>query len=235
MPILEIVDRSGRLVQFAPTIIAAVMLSPNDARRRNEIEAAGYADTAIQVDHPTPAKIMAHIHLGPGTNTLLKEAQSQGYLGLIAGQILLFVLRCAAHKPEDASVRKAIEINERALAREARLQGRKFPNSTTKIRNAWGDYKSVSHLWAALHILEKGEYGLNPENLTEFLGTAEFLRRRGEEHYPPPKRAKATPLLAPNEAWRAPEILDLSYITFEAPALSAQELDWLAEYRAPTK
>ncbi len=235
MPTLDIIDDNGKLKQLAPVYVAAAMFSPTDERRRDEIIATGYVDTALQVRQPLPPEIVEVTHSGPGTATISSQAGHQGYLGWVAGQILLFVLRCAAHRPEDASVRKAIEINGLALVREERLQGRKFSSSTTTIRNAWGDYKSVSHLWAALHILEKGEYGLNTENLTEFLGAAEFLRGRGEGHYPPPKRVNAEPLLAPNEAWRAPEILGLPHIAFEAPPLSKQELCWLADYRVPTK
>ena len=235
MSILDIIDDTGELRQLAPVIIAAVMLSPADERRRNEIIATGYVDTALQISQPIPPEIAEVIHCRASAATITSQAGPQGYLGWVAGQILLFILRCDAHRPEDASVRKAINIIERALARADRLQGRKFSSSTATLRKAWGDYKSVSHLWAALHLLEKGEYGLNTENLTEFLGTAEFLRRRGERHHPPPKHAKTTPTLASNETWRAPEILGLPHIAFEAPPLSTQELAWLTEYRVPKK
>ena len=231
MPILGIVDRSERLVQFAPTIIAAAMLSPNNERRRNEIEATGYVDTALQVNHPIPAKIFTHTHLGPGTHNLLKEAQSQGYLGWIAGQILFFVLRCAIHQPGDATTGRAVRVIQHVLAREARLQKRDFSSSESKIWDAWGKYKCVSHLWSALLILEKGEDGLNIENLPEILSMAEFLRSQGERHYPPPKRAKAEPLLDPKKTWKSPEGLKLPHTSFSSPPLSNQETGWLAEYR----
>ena len=244
VPILEIIDETGKLVPLAPVIVAAAMLSPTDENRRDQIFATGYTDTVLQVRQAIPPEIAEVTHRGPSVAGISRGAQYQGYLGFVAGQTLLFVLRCATHRPEDASVRKAIHIMGPALEREARLQERKFPASTAKLWDGWGKYKSVCHLWAALHILGEGENGLNPENLEfllnpetllEFLGTAEILRGKGEKHFAPPRRTKALPLLAPNETWKAPDNLNLPHIAFEPPPLFTHELEWLAEYRAPTK
>ncbi len=243
MPILDITDEAGRLKPLAPIIVAATMLSPTDENRRDQIFATGYTDTVLQVRQAIPPEIAEVTHRGPSVAGISREAKYQGYLGWIAGQILIFVLRCATHRPEDASLRKAIHIMGPALEREARLQKRPFPSSNAKLWDGWGKYKSVCHLWAALHILGEGENGLNPENLEfllnpenllEFLGTAEFLRSKGERHYAPPRRTKAQPLLAPNETWKAPENLNLPHIAFGAPPLFKHELDWLAEYQAPS-
>ena len=243
VPILDITDEAGRLKPLAPIIVAATMLSPTDENRRDQIFATGYTDTVLQVRQAIPPEIAEVTHRGPSVAGISRAAKYQGYLGWIAGQILIFVLRCATHKPEDASLHKAIHIMGPALEREARLQERKFPASTAKLWDGWGKYKSVCHLWAALHILGEGENGLNPENLEfllnpenllEFLGTAEFLRSKGENHYARPGHDKAQPLLAPHETWKAPDNLNLPHIAFEAPPLFKHELDWLAEYQAPS-
>ncbi len=232
MPPLDIIDDDGNLKQLAPIVVGAVMLSPTDEKWREEIYATGYLATATKVEQGIPAKIGAVIDSGPGKPAILSNAKYQGYDGWLAGQVLLFILRCAAHQPKDASIGKAVYVMERALVLLKNQQGRPVSASRTKITNAWGKFKTVSHLWAAEHISEKSIYALNADNLVEFLATAEWFRNHAEAHVPPPRRAKAAPLLAEGEAWAAPDRLELPTIAFDPPSLFPTELKWLTEYKA---
>ena len=234
MPPLDIIDDDGNLKQLAPITVGAVMLSPTDEKRGEEIYATGYLDTATKVKQGIPFEIGAVIDSGPGKPAILRNAKFQGYDGWLAGQVLLFILRCAAHQPQDASIGKAVYVMERALVLLKNQQGRPVSASRTKITNAWGKFKTVSHLWAAEHI-SCPIYALNPDNLLEFLATAECFRNHAEAHVPPPRRAKAAPLFAEGEAWAAPDRLELTTIPFAPPSLSPNELEWLTEYKAEYK
>ena len=196
------------------------------------IYATGYLDTATKVEQGIPFEIGAVIDSGPGKPEILHNAKHQGFDGWLAGQILLFILRCAAHQPKDASVGKAVYVMERALVLLKNEQGRPVSASRSTITNAWGKFKNVSHLWAAVYISEQSINALNPDNLREFLATAELFRNQAEAHVPPPRRAKAAPLLAEGEAWAAPDRLELPTIAFEPPSLFPNELAWLTEYKA---
>jgi hypothetical protein len=231
MPTLDIADEEGNLRQLAPVIVASVMFSPSNAELRDQIIATGFTDTAIKVDVPIPPEIASVTHRGPGTGRIEHKAGLLGYEGWLAGQLLLFILRCATHQPEHASVRKGVRVIARALVREEKAQRRPFASSESKILEAWKRFKPVSHLWAALHILGKSEDGLNAENLVELLSTAEFLRKQGEAHFSPPRRNKAEPLLKPGDAWVTPRRLELRPVAFAPPNLFPHELDWLKGYR----
>ena len=224
MPILDIVDETGRLVQLAPIITAAVMFFPRDANRREELFATGYVHTAIKVNAPTPSEIASVTYRGPGTENLFKAAELAAYQGSVAGNMLFFILRAAAHKPEHATVRKAVYWAEKNLALQA--------GSVSTIRKAWSYYKPGAHLWAAWEILGRPEDCLNTENLQKFISFSEWLREKAEAHYPPPRTNRSKPLVEPNEAWAAPSGMDIRPVCGEFPQLLKKELDWLEKYQA---
>jgi hypothetical protein len=85
-----------------------------------------------------------------GRSKVRDGASSRFRKGRIAGQVLLYALRCGLHRPKQRSVSKAIFL----IAELAELSnvGRELPMSESKVLSYWRDFQSVAHLYAA-HLL----------------------------------------------------------------------------------
>jgi len=69
------------------------------------------------------------------------------YKGFTAGLVLIKILQLDKHHEDGGSVNKAFYLVEK------QYEGKDFSRSSTTIKNAWKDYKTVSHLWAAAYCL----------------------------------------------------------------------------------
>jgi len=169
--------------------------------------------------------------IGPGA------IQSFGH-GLIAGQILWQVLRLAEHAPMQASLSRARFLVERGLGRrQIDLRGlgnrRIIPSSSASISNAWSEFRSVSHFYAALIMagtLERiDSHELARAEFLRLIALARLLCKEAEAH----RSLRASdPIFKAGEAWTAPIPYDFADFSLQFPKIEAKELGLLTEYRS---
>jgi hypothetical protein len=135
------------------------------------------------------------------------ESTQRPSQGSYAGHLLLRVLERAEQCPRDASVNKARDYLERALAARSKLVG-----SRSAIYALWHQFKPVAHLWAAAALaeVEAACFAAHEIPLGHFLAVAEELRRRSEEWHPGGRCTKTSmPVLDPQKTWRIDPVVAL--------------------------
>jgi hypothetical protein len=97
-----------------------------------------------------------------------EDAAKQLAKGRVAGQVLLYALRCGVHRPEDRSVSKAIFL----VAETAEMSNARFelPMSESKVTSYWMEFQSVAHLHGSQLLVEDLEEDwLNAEEVEELV------------------------------------------------------------------
>jgi len=162
----------------------------------------------------------------------IKDSSLRG--GFTAGLVLFKTLQLARHNKADGSVNKANYLIEKVIYFETNI-----PRSPTHIKKAWRDFKTVSPYWAASVLLfNKFKSGtgfglvewLESGNLLQFLGYAEYFRKRGEDNYP--NKVSKTPTLTPGETLLPPREFSIPKRLPRIPKLKKQELEALKKYNA---
>ncbi len=125
---------------------------------------------------------------------------SQGWPGSISGDILLNLLQMRA-SGTSASVNKAVAIAVHYLS-DAKAAGEGEPSggkSERYVREAWANFKPVSHLWAALRMIQDGvtTQGGELPYVDRLLVLAHFILKLARS-----LGTKGEPLLSSEEMWR---------------------------------
>lgn len=234
MPILPILDESGRLLRGnrAGIIVLATMLYPSDEERR-DAHVAAVLQESIMTDDPdgsVPGKIAGLTFKFGGRAGIEKVSRRQFAQGLVAGETLLCAAQLAAFASDHTSLRKAQHIvKEFRVVRKfgARLS---IPTSITRLESAWMKFKSVAHLWAAFipwWVEADDSEVLQDERVADLLADAKWFAAVGMNHIP--KHARR-PLLDAREIWKIPDSPDIPNVTLEPPRMSETELSSLREY-----
>jgi hypothetical protein len=132
----------------------------------------------------------------------------------------------------EASIERAAVLVESGTPTLRRAKNRKnFPRHERKIREAFYNYRSVAHLWAAWVLLEiegmlevDGSIEMDP-----LLAVAEDMCQFGESFMMPRRRE---PILTPSEIWKVPNDMNLPDIQLRMPPLAPSVLKALEGYRA---
>ncbi len=259
--ILEIGDGDGQLSWLAHPILHSIQLYPEDSEGQERLFAAYlakmYAEQSDAVGEEsnslTRALLSSHLReyhsiipilfrADRPPARVLKDGTGRRVRGYIAGEVLLFLLACAHHHPEYKSKMAAVEalaesddpIDEYRGLGKTNRRGEDFPASPSLVTKAWPQYRTVSHLHAALtletekkerdgSLREPGEEP-SPEEMAELpettlvrLAHAEWLRREGIRHG----------ILAPQKAWRTPPSLVLPSVSISIPPLPEVVLERL--------
>jgi hypothetical protein len=123
--------------------------------------------------------------------------------GFVAGNVLTLIF-LLSHQGKKSGVLQAVNFindsNEPVI-----MRGR------SKILAAWSQYKSVSHLWAALAHFDSGSFE-SVEDCMYFFSLSEIFRDFGENHF---ARAQKEPTLDPDKTWKVPPSFPLFEITFD--------------------
>ena len=237
MPTLEITTSTEDRFAFAMSggRVLATMLYPADSVTRERVS---QIFGAVLNQYPGPDQ------LATPYQTATFETLSEGYTirpkqwrsGMAAGRILRLVRQIATHSPEsEASVLKAIHV----LTGVHKILGKQMGRSV--VRQAWSDFKSVSHLWVAVEQLLLSQRP--KDDLQRMLDShlaiivasqllisiAEEWRQFGETF----RSRQKSPLLDPEETWAAPEGYDLTKGYPVIPPLDQDESRRLESYLAP--
>jgi hypothetical protein len=201
LPIIDLPDERplpGASTLYFP--IQAVMLYPRDDERRLHWYAASmvgaYDDWRTQ---GAPEPVLSDFHGWIGILWHLKQAPKRVWQdGLarapraaLSGLVLLYLLRLAQHHPGRCSLEHAKALVVGFAPRED-----DEVVSDSLVDKSWAEFKTVSHLWAAMTILsqDKSFPGTRNKDWVAFLGVAESLR----------ESAESARLLDPRNSWKAP-------------------------------
>jgi hypothetical protein len=138
--------------------------------------------------------------------------------GITAGAVLVILRTMVERHPDhEPSLNTAYEILEADLRGSGRSWERgRPPANRSDIRSAWAEFKSVSHLWAALFLAgaelrdEKALEKMDDEKaLLQLLAVAEDMRIFAENFQ---QRRSKTALSPPGSFWEVPKEIPLPRI-----------------------
>ena len=178
VPLLElpILDDDGRLYKLAPVITLGVMYFPNDAETVSKFVTASTAGSLREEFAEDKDSLRAASGLlgkqsfwrllgrDKEINAITEDAKTSTTRGSTAANVLTVALRMGAQLPRLASVNNAVKIV--MLAKQRGRSG---------VLDDWGQFKPVSHLWAAAFELEWIENGLFVEMLSDEDSFCAFL------------------------------------------------------------
>lgn len=173
---MELLDADGRLLPNADARVFAYMLFPHAPEDWKNYLLAGRHFTYLADGEHVPARLAWHMFEYGGEPAIWKHVEPAMKDGLTAGHLLLFLWRCAHHAPEHATLTRA-----QWFATTHMVNAPAGGVSLSTIRAAWGRYKNVSHLWAALHWFDDVP---QQDSLGEFLGVANYLAAFALNHRP---------------------------------------------------
>jgi hypothetical protein len=161
---------------------------------------------SILTDISIDLRSTARLHAAGNERTLLRDSIEVGHRGTIAGFMFGYIW-CASTRPEmqrEASLAKARRMVEQA-AKRGRLRGIKHLGDSMVRQNLWPHFRSVSHMWAALQVIDDWRLAdrLSEDQsvLDQFFLIAEFFRIWGETYCPGGRPS----ILDPGCTWRLDE------------------------------
>ena len=231
MPILPILDDSGRFRNDAGMIVVATMLHPTDAEQRKACIAAGLQHAFLLAGQAVPPEVAAPVFERGGNPGITKATERRAKDGHIAGETLMYLRQLADHAPAHASLRKAWYLVERSRAIAKDAQERSVRASQAAIEAAWSEARTVAHLWAALLLYHHAEELSLNENLPVLLAAARWFGEFATGHRSPGMGNKSRPVLVSSEIWAIPETPEVPSHAFEVPPLTEIERARLGDYR----
>jgi hypothetical protein len=189
-----------------------LMMYPDDKDKRNAARAKAKLDAIVQ-SVPADGQISISVAdarsmlVAPDANTLREEQRERAKGGIVAGMVLIgmYVMDRFDLSP---SINRAIWAL-RAYGKVTTYgDGSKFPTSESKIRECWGRFAPVAHLWGATRM--NMEYPFAPEravfqsaHFQTFLEVAAGIHRFATT-FVPPRARPALPIVDPMTAWALP-------------------------------
>lgn len=158
----------------------------------------------VECDKETIARLIN----APSLETL-KEKQTEAVKkGALAGSILASIYLMDRFNIDEPSINKAVHISEKFAAENRYGDSTRINKSRKPIKEAFKEYKSVAHLWAALYLNKAYPYAddreLFFEKLTFFLEVSAGLLEFGTTFKP--YRARPKKPILPNESmWQLPK------------------------------
>jgi hypothetical protein len=199
--------------RFADALVAGETLALIDAAKREYGD-----DLKLHAD----AALMLSVASAPNLHESIREAAANAaFGGTVSGMILGWII-FRGQRPDTrstASLGAAFRMIEEAC-KQGRWRGGKVENLK---RHIWPTYRSVAHLWAALHVWDNQAERppLAPDELHHFLMTAEWFRRNGEAYHVDRSRAGAAVLDA-DETWTIRPDVSAEWPSFD---LQCRDLD----------
>lgn len=265
MPDLDLALWKTSLRVWAGWQTFAVMLYPKDGARRQEFLAVRAAQWMQEHSHApdTTALIATHclepaggfrtVLNAPAISTVEERTGPAIHDGNMAGSILLLVFamvrlsqQAGAPLRDQGSLKKAIYLLTHRKFPAKNAHGLRIAHYRKRLYDAWRQYKSVAHLWAAYRMLFPSATAATPEQalaaiqtfwddelffqLPTFLARAAVLCRFGETHSP---YGQNTPLLAAAETWKVPKAFQLPPCDLEALPFPEDVQAVLNTYKAP--
>jgi hypothetical protein len=178
---INLSNAQGELRPLAPFQVLAVMCHPTDRKMREQMLAPIQLGTAVQRPRRS----------GLSTNQFMKEAKLRSNRGMLAGGLLLTLLQLQENGIRH-SLNRAMPLVTSLLERWEQPVAPTWtadshvihkPHSRRKVLDAFNDFLSVAHYWAALiHAGQHDQSDIWPgsnETLPQFLAYADAFGRMG--------------------------------------------------------
>jgi hypothetical protein len=165
---------------------------------------------------------------------LLDEFAGCASRGAIAGDVFLNLISLHIHRPEHASVNKAIYLKSMDIKSSRLHDGSHVSLDRRKVIKCWSEFKTRAHIWAAINAFLVPQYGdlfsadkeSNYQHLTrvyaETLLASEALAVRAIEN----------DLVDKWDPWLLPRTFPGSPVSIDVPDLSDEAVGYLAAYKA---
>jgi len=219
--------------------VDALMLFPADDALRSSVFAAMRTSAEIKgaKKHDRIDIEVSTLNLildAPSWNeikSLTKEATKQG---IVAGDVLASLYLMDRFGVPEPSMNKAIHIASEYAAESKWGDGKRLNVSERMIREAWVEYKSVAHLWAAFRLNQAYPFatkdGLFAESLCDFLAVAAGVLNFAVA-FKPFRARGSQPILTRKEAWAPPK--DIVPRNLNSKRVPDKILRYLKSYKAP--
>jgi len=196
MPDLPILDDAGKLHVFAPLLVKAISIYPEDRGKQEELIASNYiglllkssdsqrliSEAARDIPWLVPA-----LYRSPTPADLYETAGRDGALSWAAGEIILTLLTAAIHYPDlRINITKAIDGLSRYYSGTPTYTGGEAKASKRTLWGSWRRFRTVAHLSAVQQLwihdhydspLEFEHWSMAMDNLEEYLTISEGIRR----------------------------------------------------------
>jgi hypothetical protein len=167
--------------------------------------------------------------------TTVTAFSKKGTGGAIAGKVLLHLLQLKLHRPEDASVGKAVFVVSRDLEDAQLGSGRAAPSHVDRVHKFWTDFRPAAHLWAAHELLLRDAKRTLPTETSpvdEFGTLTDDIVLHAETLL---KAAHSNALDFDPNPWTLPEAYPRRGIDIAVPPITDWVINVLREYRAPVR
>jgi hypothetical protein len=231
--------------------IISVMAYPNDKKARKKllanISSKPLGDTQLDKglregleDVFSQMGGISILHDSPEYEKIMEQYSLNTYRGNFAGLILHYIWRIEADSSHSgASVNKAIFLVVECFkdVKNGTTKWKGYPFNEKYIRQAWSDFKPVSHLWAAF--VQWDTWGrpsdiapYDSSGIHGFISLSEKFRTFGLNHFP---RAQKASTLPSKGTWFPAKEIDPVPLRYELTPLplSKKEIQALENYRAP--
>jgi hypothetical protein len=217
MPEMPLLDSSGKPLGPSATevVLSATMLSPTDVESLSSFLILAFGSVSC--------------------SRLVKEVATKfskaAIGGSIAGNVFLCLLPLKLHRPQDASVSKAVFLVSRDSEGQHLKNGRRTPSNLDRVHNFWVKFRPAAHLWAAFQMLKNSD-GI-PVSPSEIGSVIEDILLLGDALL---SEATAAGLKFDPDPWKLPDAYPgkpCSIVGLSPP--TSWEIEQLKEYRAPIR
>lgn len=166
--------------------------------------AAMDAGQRVELDKETLSRLVD----APSYEELKNKTTLAVKRGVVAGDILAAIYLMHRFNIPEPSIKKATHIAEQFAEKTEYGDSTKMNKSRRKVREAFNEYKTVAHLWAAFRLNQAYRYAEVQELLFEklplFLEVSKGLLEFGQGFIP--SRTKlAVPILPVEDMWELPD------------------------------
>ena len=203
--------------------IKAVMHFPNDKHLRESWYAVEFAKgeisemrdrDRIMLDKETLNRLV----FAPSHDELKRHTIQAVKKGIVAGDILASIYLMERFDIPEPSIKKAVHVAQQFAKKTQYGDSTPMKRSRRMVRDAFNEYRSVAHLWAAFRLNQAYRYAdddkLFFEKLPFFLEVAAGLYAFGTTFKPYRARPRK-PILPTNEMWKLPENILVRHLDSE--------------------
>ena len=222
--------------------VHAVMAYPDDKQLRDQFFAVCMEDVKLreaktQQILPVSTETLRLILEAPGSTEFNRMNREKTKRGVVAGNILASMYLMDKFSITEPSMNKAIFVVQKFAASATYGDGSEIAKSERMVREAWSQFHSVAHLWAAVELNKAYQYAqkneiFSPEYFHDFLGVAASLYEFGISFVPLRAKIKR-PILDPNTSWVLPDTVSPQHLKSDRSPIKMEKI--LKKYRAPSQ
>ena len=222
--------------------VHAVMAYPDDKQLRDQFFAVYIVNMKLreaktQQILPVSTETLRLILEAPGSTEFNRMDREKTKKAIVAGNLLASMYLMDKFSIPEPSMNKAIFVAEKFAISATYGNKSKIDKSEPMVREAWSQFHSVAHLWAAVELNKAYPYApkneiFSPEYFHVFLEVAASLYEFGKSFVPLRAKIKK-PILDPNTSWVLPDTVSPQHLKSDRRPIKMEKI--LKKYRAPSQ